>query len=921
MPQARRPTPAKPGANAPKNVKIPDETIVDPKEQAKLEKSIYGLEQAPTVAEQTPDFNTWQRMRDVLGPPFDNERVTLNQMRQLRKDPMIGFGLHYIKVPIARSEWHIDARDKNGVNAQVAAFVDACIRIIWARYVFQRMLCLDFGFQAMVKRWVIANPGGVYVDPLEENVENQVKPIWDEGSVAPKIWKAPVPLRPERVQPTFDDKTGEFTGMLYDVPPAQRGKSGGFKAGSKKKNQGQREIDVYHALWATNQKDDELGSIYGYPRTGYARDYWWDYKFTQGLHRRALERIAIPPVLAFHPEGSTLVDPESGAKQANWEIALEMAERLRSNAVAAVPSTMAEAGIGEASGTQRAWDFKYMEVPTDSLTVFSEARNYFNIMKLRGMWVPELAFVANQSGGNSGGNIAEQMAQIFTESQQLLMEETMDEVNRFMIPQLLWLNFPDFVNNGGTARMKTHGFRKEDVEMYKQIVQLIGQADPTALAQVDTRELLSRINLPLLTPAAYQAIRNEMANANPGGPPLVPGVTIRNPNVNPGATNGGSQPEPAGSDQAALGFSQPQQEFVYVQPVGGGFVGFGDQIDLAEADDFLSGLPTSKHYSDKTLRALSLQLRRLWAGHFKRLYPDIAKFINGVEKFEFADEDGTMLSFNGNGIEFADIKKAAAAAAIGAKVTKKQAEKAAKKILDSYTVNAKLLEDLAQKSAVIMRKMMKRAASIDRKNFRLSGDIEEDEYDTFLSEQTGRLIKFAHKTVQDELRGYLVDEIRSGSTSREIADSLVQRFDAMPLSKAERIARSETRDAVNAATLISSEAAGVKYVKQTDGEDFDEECRKRNGTLATVKEAWRNLRKEHPYGTLAFDPVPRAEFSIEFEDEPFEDDGGNERFAYFDNETCTAYVLRNTDPDMADAFLCSVADKLVKDVHRVEEVA
>ena len=78
-------------------VKI-DEGGVDPKEAAKIEKSVKGLDQAPTVAQQTPSTdNHGTAMRDVLGPPFDSERVTLYQMRQMRKDAMIAFGLHYIK--------------------------------------------------------------------------------------------------------------------------------------------------------------------------------------------------------------------------------------------------------------------------------------------------------------------------------------------------------------------------------------------------------------------------------------------------------------------------------------------------------------------------------------------------------------------------------------------------------------------------------------------------------------------------------------------------------------------------------------------------------------------------------------------------------------------------------------------------------
>lgn len=890
-----------------KKPQIPIEEEVDPKYRERMERSILSRDQAPTMAEQTPDFSTWQKLRDELGPPFDNERVTLRQMRQLRKDPMIAFGLHYRKVPIARAEWHIEARDKNGVNAQVQAFLDAALRRIYARYIFQRMLALDFGFQAMVKRFTLANPGGVYFDPLEENPENAVKPVWDEGSVIPKIYKVPVALRPERVQPTFDDKTGEFTGMLYDVPPAQRGKSTGFKASKKKGNQGQREIDIHHSLWATHQKDEEHGSIYGYPITGFARDYWWDYNFYRGLRRRAYERFAIPPVLAHHPEGSTIID-DLGNTRPNWEIAIEMAERLRGNAVAAVPSTMATTGMGDSAASHRAWDFTVMDVPTEALRVFDEVFNYLNVMKLRSVWVPEMAFLGKESG-NSGGNIAAQMQEVFNASQALLMEEIISEINLYVLPPLLMMNFPEFIANGGSAKMVSHGFRSQDIEAYKQVLQLIGQANsPELVAQIDISELLKRLNMPLKDPQQFAREREQEAAALAAqGPPNVPGVTIRNPNFNPGATNGGSQPEPA------MGFSDTEYEYVYLAPMGSVDL----SVELAEVDNFLATLPTTKHYGDKTIRALAVQLRRLWAAHYKRLYRDLASQVKGIKKFEFTDdpenegETSIKLTYGPDGMEFADPSTVAAiAGAAGvAFVTKKQAEKAARRIAAELKVTSKVLKELAERSAVIMRKMLKRAANLDLKQTNLKAELDEDAMDRFLEEQTGRLIKLTHATMKDEMRDFLVTNIREGKTPTEIADAITEHFDGFPATKADRIARSETRDVVNAATLIAGEATGVKYVKAHDGEEFDEDCKDRNGKLFTLKEAWRELHKEHPYGTLGYELLPRADFSIEVVDEMPEEMA--DRFAYFDDDSGTAFILSTNTHDEASAYLSALADRII----------
>jgi len=864
-----------------------DEGGVDPKEASKIEKSVKGKDQAPTVAQQTPAQDLWTRMSTVLGPPFDSERVTLYQMRQMRKDAMIAFGLHYIKVPLVRAEWHIEARDKDGPNAQVSAFVDAALRPIYARYILQRTQALDFGFQAMTKRFVMKNPGGVYADPAEQNQDNQIKPIWDEGSVEPIIWKAPVPLRPELVKPVFDDKTGEFAGMTYEAPQVQ-----GAKQARSKKQKGVMEIDVYHSLWGTNAKDDEHGSIYGFPRTGHARDYWWAYKFLFQLSNRGYERIAIPPVVAYHPEGSSVIDDETGETQPNWQIALEMADRLRSNAVAAVPSTMAEAGLGEASTSQRAWDFKFLETPFQSLQVFDARFNYLNVMKLRSVWVPEQAFIEGE-GGTSSRNVAAQMAEIFVESQAVLMEEIDDEINRYMIPQLLMVNFPDFINNGGIALKVSHGFRKEDIEFYKQVLQLIGQSQPALLAErVDVGELLRRMNAPLKDARELERERTQLAlQQAAGSPPLLPpgpgnvGV-IQNPNVNKGFQSGGSAPGVSGGGgqaQAAAGFSGNgwQQPTIYVQP--------NEHIELllADAEEFVTSLPASKHYSDKTLRALALQLRRAWEAHFRRLYPDFARYVADLDSLQLADDEKPK----------------------GFRITKKTAERVAARIMRNWTVASDEMEKLAKRSAEIIRKMVDRGAKLDQKKTRINVDIDEDDIESFVNEQTGRLIKLTDQTFKEEMRGFLVRAIRDGQSPEEIGDSITSHYEGFPQVRADRIARSETRDSVNASTLLSGQAAGIRYVRASDGEDFDEDCANRNGKLFTIREAWREMRKEHPNGTLGFDLIPRANFSIEYVKE-MPESAPYDSTAYFDAESETAFVIFNSDG--TDEYLMELGDWLIR---------
>ena len=118
---------------------------------------------------------------------------------------------------------------------------------------------------------------------------------------------------------------------------------------------------------------------------------------------------------------------------------------------------------------------------------------------------------------------------------------------------------------------------------------------------------------------------------------------------------------------------------------------------------------------------------------------------------------------------------------------------------------------------------------------------------------------------------------------RRLATTFAAHYERTPQVRADRVGRSETRDSVNAATLLSGQAAGIRYVRATDGEDFDEECARRNGRLYTIREAWKELRKEHPNGTLGFDLIPRANFSIQYVEE-MPEAAPADSVAYFDED-------------------------------------
>jgi hypothetical protein len=859
-----------------------EDTSTDPKEIAKLEKSLLGKDQAPTVAEQSGTFVDWQRVRDQLGTPFDAEKLPLRKLRQMRRDPMIAFALHYIKTPLVRVQWHMEAKDKDGPNPQVAGFMDSAWRAIHARYILQHTLDLDFGFQSLVKRFVQRNPGGIYVDPQT----GESKPVWDEGSILPVVWKPFVALPPERVRPLFNDANGEFDGILYEIAPADRRKKTSFASTSASGNQNQREIDVYHSLWATENRDSVFGSLYGFPRISHAYRYWWSFWFRWAMADRAFERLAIPPLLAYHPDGF-FTDPDNPSEKLPYfQIAIDAAQALRSNAIAAVPSTLAASGLEEKGTTQREWEFKFLEPSTDVLQNINEGFNQLDILKMRAVWIPEQAFVEGGQG-TSSRNVAGTMFEIFTESQKNKWEEIAFHINEYNIPQLLVKNFPEFVANGGTCRIVGHGFAKSDLELLKQLIQLVGQEDPMRL-NVDVPEALRRLDIPLRTPEQLLAEQNRVAAEAAAGNP--PGVTPTPGSVgvvpNQGFTNGGSVPEPNAFGSSVTGFS----DMVYIAG--------NEVIELSDDADYISDLPDSHHLNDKVIKALSAQLRKLWLAHYRSLYPDFAKFMNS-QSIELSDEE-----LDGEELMLADGRMSLTAA-----------RKLAKKIVNQWQANNERVNDVRERSAKIIRKIMERAGKVIGKKHSLSlEEIREQaqaDYDDYLERNVGKMIKSVHGTVKDELNTYLVNALQEGKNSKEISRGIQEHFADFPAWKANRVARSETRNATAASVLINTDAIGLTYVRASDGEEFDEDCKERNGKLYTIKEAWKELNSEitHPNCALGFTPVVRTDFSIENCRE-LPDNAPEDSLAWFDKETCTAYVPMSLSDEDADVFLRAVAEVL-----------
>ncbi len=571
------------------------EGAVTPEEATRVRASISKKEVAPSSRIQTI-FGNWKEASDQLGSPFEVERIPLSKLRQMRRDPMLGFGLSFIKTPHVRAKWFVNAKDDKGPNAQIAAHLDYDLRRVYGGIVLQHTNMLDFGFQAIAKRFEFRKPAGTYIEINPKTGEQSEKPIWSQGSIDPIAWKPFVALRPEAVEPQWN-KDGEFDGIQYTPADAATAlgvtNTGGGAGGSDQ--EASYKIDLDHSLWVTNEKDATFGSIFGYPRLGYAYRYWWSYWFRWAIADRAFERKADPSVVVRYPEGY-FVDPLTGAETSYQDYALDMGSRIRSGGVIALPSEPYEDANGR--GTLRQWEVEFTKDAVN-FDPFDKSFEYLDVQKIRSLFIPEQAFLEGK-GGTSSRNVAAEMGNSFLESQAVLSSRITESINRFIIPQWIAVNYPEFALAGGTAEIIVQGFAEEDTEFMRQLVQLLGQQDSGAkeiLKLVDLQKVLEDRGTPVVSWAEQQRRDAEQV------------AQQQNQTVGEVTPVAGQQ----------VGTVPTENGFSYIQP--------REVIFLSDKDsDFISSLPNTPHFSSKESKVAARDLHNSLVNFYSMQYEN---FIDG----------------------------------------------------------------------------------------------------------------------------------------------------------------------------------------------------------------------------------------------------------------------------------------------------
>jgi hypothetical protein len=787
-----------------------DQVQPDSEQLALISERLQKNEQAPSARAQTDAYRFFQEQMDVLGRPYDVTRIPISICEQMQRDPMFAFGLHFIHLPVMRANWYIKCE-----RADIAAFVDNAWRRIHAQYVQQRQQAMVYGFAPIVKRFELDQPNWTYED------EGETKKVWDNGNVNAIVWKPFVglPSDPTQAEPAWDAK-GQFNGIKWQ---------GGnhplpFPTTQPPDYQGQKKVDVQHALWVTNEKATASGSLWGYPRLGYGYRYWWSYWFKWALYDRFFERKADPPYVVYYPTntGADYTEDDAGNQESMKSLALGIGESAKGGGTIAMPGGMVPSYDDRPTNT-RQWEIFELEVKGD-MTHFVESFEYLDVMKLRSLWIPEQALMEGK-GGTSSRNVASEEIGIHKEGAAALTEEIDDEINKYIIPDLVRANYPDFT---GEVKKVTTGFTEADRQSLDAALNLMGQNDPQALRHIDIRTVLDRLGMPVVSQEEINRQNEEAERAlREAGPSEV------DPNAEQAGVN--------------------EQGF-YVNAI--------PEIVLSESDDFIATLPDSKHYQDSAIVSNTKALRQRWRRELAAIYEDFADFVNKEELSEnFADSPSKL----------------------------------ADKLIDKWSYSRSKLSTLLEDSLSLNKKVINRAARIELKKITdESWQPDDEDIADYLADRGAVYVRAVDETVKNELRTYLANAIASKTSKEEIVQGIREHFADFPSWKANRLARTEIRDAYNFATLAAGEQAGIKVVQIIDaqkGEEVsDPECIARNGKFFKIGEALSEILREHPNGTSEIRLTNRENLSIEYVTETPDD-----KLAYFDDQNGIIY-LNNTIP-------------------------
>ena len=391
--------------------------------------------------------------RGLLGP-YSPYTVSVETRKRMRLDPQVRLALAAIKAPILGLPWRAESADPG-----LARFVESALRPLWRSLVRSALNAVDFGFQVHEKVWEVTDlaveepgaGGGRGIRTYRDAVTYRKLKDLDPASIV-----------------ILTDEAGDFAGFRQlstdVVVPAEK------------------------AFVVTCER--EWGNLYGTSRLDAAYEPWYWCRVMYASCNRYFERKGDPPIKG-HAPAEVRLDAE-GNEVNSLDEANAVIQSLRAGGTAVFPDERDEHGNPR-------WDFNFL-LDDKRADMFLAYIQHLEVMKLRALLVPER--VLTHEGATGSYALAEEHTDTFLRSEELLIQELLDHVNRYLVPQLLFYNFgPDVP----PVRITTPGLSRANQELMKKLVLRLlaagsGARDaqrPALAGLLDTVKLLEELNLPV----------------------------------------------------------------------------------------------------------------------------------------------------------------------------------------------------------------------------------------------------------------------------------------------------------------------------------------------------------------------------------------------------------------------------------------
>jgi hypothetical protein len=366
------------------------------------------------------------------GHSYNSDSISAETYRKISKHYQVASALAVISYSIQQIDWFINAEDEN-----VRKVLTTSIDRIWNRLIRSASKSFVYGYSPNVKVFTLEE-----IDGKSYVVYKKIKDL-NPSDCTVKV-----------------DKWGNFDGFIY-----------------KKGDLREKEVRANMCFWYVNNMEN--GNLYGESMLKNVYKPWW---FSEKIHEfsnRYYERFGEPLVVGRAPTSARVKD-STGKVRTAQELMNDVIGSIRSHSSVQLPSDR------HVDTKEYNYDLKYLESQMRGF----DFENYLSRLDMeiaRGLFLPELVF-----GGAKGGSYALGSAQIqaFYTNLMGIMDNIVDYVNLYLLPQLIEYNFEK-------NKLASFTYQPLSVDQKKNIQDMIMSLIKLGKLKPDTKQLEDRSGIKL----------------------------------------------------------------------------------------------------------------------------------------------------------------------------------------------------------------------------------------------------------------------------------------------------------------------------------------------------------------------------------------------------------------------------------------